>query len=291
MKSSKSSWVKWLNNKLNPVDSAGIVSFISSYQRIADTVLKHANIQPDDIILDIGTGTGLLAFSSLNYISEKGQVIGCDIDKECILDCRRKKNTIKDDRLKFMEGDIFKLPVPDSSTDAVVMRSVLSHIVDKRKAIQSICKVLKPEGRFSLYEPIDRYNTRFYEMIDISKMGKYKQQVIDAEEEIYHNKTDSLMNFDEKDLNQMFQKEGFKNIKYQLVNRETKYKMTKSDAEKWWHIDIGGDYVPGRASPYKLFQNYLDKKIVNHYVKEFVKQLHGKVIIFKSVQIYMWGEK
>lgn len=45
--------------------------------------------------------------------------------------------------------------VPDVSVDVVTTRSVLIYVKDTARAMREFCRVLKPGGRVSLFEPID----------------------------------------------------------------------------------------------------------------------------------------
>jgi ubiquinone/menaquinone biosynthesis C-methylase UbiE len=45
----------------------------------------------------------------------------------------------------------------DASVDAVTTRSVLIYVAQKQQVIHEFCRVLKPGGRLSLFEPINRF--------------------------------------------------------------------------------------------------------------------------------------
>jgi SAM-dependent methyltransferase len=47
-------------------------------------------------------------------------------------------------------------PIADESVDVVTTRSVLAYVGPKRRAFAEFARVLKPDGRISLYEPVNR---------------------------------------------------------------------------------------------------------------------------------------
>ncbi|UZE93961.1 MAG: methyltransferase [Candidatus Pacearchaeota archaeon] len=66
-------------------------------------LLKHIKnyINKNDIVLDIGTGSGILAKESSKYARE---VIACDINKELI---KKLKRNNKNPKIKFIYSDLF----------------------------------------------------------------------------------------------------------------------------------------------------------------------------------------
>ena len=49
--------------------------------------------------------------------------------------------------------------IPDGSVDVVTTRSVLIYVKDKAAAFRAFYRVLKPGGRVSLFEPVNRLHT------------------------------------------------------------------------------------------------------------------------------------
>ncbi len=57
---------------------------LASLAGIRDRVLDRARLAPDDIVLDVGTGTGLLAFGALDRLGADGCVVALDISVDCL---------------------------------------------------------------------------------------------------------------------------------------------------------------------------------------------------------------
>jgi len=81
----------------------------------------------------------------------------------------RAAKYLKDDRLVISQASIFDIPYPDYAFDFVYCHRVLQHTPDPKKALESICKKVKPNGilfahaykRSKTYMAEWRYKYRF----------------------------------------------------------------------------------------------------------------------------------
>lgn len=55
--------------------------------------------------------------------------------------------------LALLEGDITKIPLPDSSLDTVLALDVLEHVADDQRAIGECARVLRPGGILIIFVP------------------------------------------------------------------------------------------------------------------------------------------
>jgi len=189
----------------------------------------------------------------------------------------------------FLSGDAGNLPIESESTDAVVCRSVLCHILQRQMVFREWHRVLKPRGRFTFYEPVDRYETRFSELVDFSPLGEVAVSLREAEEHFHHSSVSSLMNFDEHDLQRLVEQAGFEVTGSKLTERGRDYPMTAASAGDWWHLGIGGSATPGHPSPYDQLSQYLSPSDLDQCVAFFCAQADGTTITFRAKELFMWG--
>ncbi len=64
------------------------------------------------------------------------------------------------DRCEFLQASADDLSaVADASIDVVTIRSVLTYVTANSRRFENFDRVLKPGGRLSIFEPIDRFTT------------------------------------------------------------------------------------------------------------------------------------
>lgn len=117
----------------------------------AADLVKFANLNKNNQVLDVGCGTGVVAITAARMGC---RVSGIDICPALI--ARAKENAvIADHDIDFQEGDVEALPFPDSTFDAVL--SQFGHMFAPRPqvAISEMLRVLKPGGTiaFSTWPP------------------------------------------------------------------------------------------------------------------------------------------
>lgn len=106
------------------------------YRACADLVIEHAAPEPDEVVLDLGTGTGAIA---LALAPEVERVIGRDISEGMLEKAREKAETRGIDDVAFGEGS-FREPDYGGDVDVVTSNFAMHHLSDeeKREAIDVI---------------------------------------------------------------------------------------------------------------------------------------------------------
>jgi SAM-dependent methyltransferase len=119
-------------------------------------VLKRAAIREGDTVLDVGAGDGLIGFGALEQVGADGRVIFSDVSNDLLDECRRRAGG--DPRCSFVQAAADDLAgIADRSVDVVTTRSVLIYVARKPAAFAEFFRVLRPGGRLSIFEPINRF--------------------------------------------------------------------------------------------------------------------------------------
>lgn len=108
--------------------------------------------QPDAEVLDIGTGTGVVACT----LAQLGcrHVRGIDHSPEMLATAQARVEFCGvADRVQFDRGDGERLPYDDESFDAVTIQGVLHHLPDTTPIIMEAIRVLRPGGQLYISEP------------------------------------------------------------------------------------------------------------------------------------------
>ncbi len=113
--------------------------------------ILEADIQPDEIVLDLGSGTGIECFIASKITGSQGKVVGIDMgDTMLAMAGKTKKSVVENlqyDNIEFKKSFLEDIPMPDASVDLVISNCVINLSPDKRKVFSEILRILKPEGR------------------------------------------------------------------------------------------------------------------------------------------------
>lgn len=108
-------------------------------------ILSELNLQPNERILDIGSGPGLLVEDMATIIGSNGLICGIDISKDMVT--LSKKRCFHLPQVELREGDATSLPYEDEKFDVAVSTQVYEYIEDIQLCLKELYRVLKPGGR------------------------------------------------------------------------------------------------------------------------------------------------
>src|SRR5262249_21807135 len=111
-------------------------------RRLAERFIAFAGVADGEQILDVGCGTGSLAFA-LAEAANLERVAAIDAS-EIYLEAARAKN--KDPRISFERADACALPFEDASFDRAMSLLVLQFIPETERAVREMCRVVRPGG-------------------------------------------------------------------------------------------------------------------------------------------------
>lgn len=111
-------------------------------------LLDAAALPPHGKLLDIGTGTGDIAYVAIQR-SPGVQAIGSDFTYEMMAAGVGKVPGLV---VPFVQGDTFALPFPDETFDAVVSGFLVRNVVDRVAAFREMARVTKAGGRVACLE-------------------------------------------------------------------------------------------------------------------------------------------
>jgi demethylmenaquinone methyltransferase/2-methoxy-6-polyprenyl-1,4-benzoquinol methylase len=124
------------------IDAFGFLGTGRSYRK---WVLTRTGLRPGMRLIDVASGTGLVAVAASEIIGPENLV--CVDPSNGMLEIARQKLNAT-----FVKGVAEDLPVEDGSQDFLTMGYALRHVADLRAAFREYFRVLKPGGKCVLLE-------------------------------------------------------------------------------------------------------------------------------------------
>lgn len=221
MASTADIWAQWLLHRRHGGDLQRLKATLDYLSPVRDRILNQARLGEGCTLLDVGAGDGLIAFGALSQ-DPSCRVIFSDISQD-LLDhaASLSKDMGVSERCDFLCASATDLSaLADSSVDAVTLRSVLIYVADKQRAIREFHRVLKPRGRLSVFEPINRFGepqpAHMFWAYDATPIVEIAAKLKAVYQRLQPLETDPMMNFDERDLLTAVEQAGFRDVHLEL---------------------------------------------------------------------------
>lgn len=184
---------------------------------VRERIFTIAQLQRHHVVLDINAGTGLLTWEAVRHVPEGG-VYACVRSESDAQALREQAATLEEIRRPIVvTAKITELPAVLASQalgvnfDYIIGRNALVNEPDKNTAAQILAQILPQTGKIVLAETVPRHTQRLYRLLDEQKLGaKLYARLVAAEEAIYTNSSDPMLNWNAEDLRTSFEVAGLK---------------------------------------------------------------------------------
>lgn len=118
---------------------------------LPERVVDSLRLAPDDVVADIGAGTGYFAFRIAERVPEGG-VYAVDIQPEMldIVDARAEAEGFEN--VVAVQGSVDDPSLPDESVDVALIVDAYHEFSHPREMMEAIVRALRPGGRVVLIE-------------------------------------------------------------------------------------------------------------------------------------------
>jgi len=127
-------------------DRMGAILSFGQDPRWRRALVRAIAPRPGDRILDVATGTGLVA-AALARAAPGCHLTGLDQSEAMLAVARRRHPDID-----FVQGEAERLPFADEEFDAVTFTYLLRYVDDPAATMRELARVLRPGGRIGMVE-------------------------------------------------------------------------------------------------------------------------------------------
>ena len=198
--------------------------FVSAIGRpLAEDLVRQANIQPGERVLDVACGTGIVTRLAAQKAGPSGTITGLDINPGMLEVARSVVST--GIPVDWHEAGAEKMPLPDENYDVILCQVSLQFVEDKPAALSEMHRVLATPGRVYINVP-GKAGELF--SIFIQELENH----ISPEAAGFARQVFSLN--DTKELHRLLQHAGFKNI--DVSTREKTFTLPSPKDFLWQYI-------------------------------------------------------
>ena len=114
-----------------------------------------AQLEPGQVVLDLGSGAGLDVLLSAKRVGPGGHAYGVDMTDEMVALANANRDKAEIRNATFLKGAIENVPLPDASVDIVISNCVINLAEDKGAVIKEAFRVLRPGGLFAVADMVE----------------------------------------------------------------------------------------------------------------------------------------
>jgi putative ATPase len=252
--------------------------------KIRDRLFSSLSIQRHHLILDLNSATGLLTWEALRNVPEGGVYSLTYQEDEAI--ALQEQSASLPELLRPMVnfGSLSEIPnaIALIKFDRIVGYNALTRLCDKGDSIQKLTNLLHPDGKIALFESIPKHTQRIYQLLvlaglDISK--DLSDRWIEAEEAIYANSEDEMVNWDINDLRSAFDMAGLA-IEMEVEKFVNPMPISPAIVNRWFEsIDPKPN---SRTNPKPSYASHLSKFLTENEVA-IAKKIITERLLHKTV--------
>jgi putative ATPase len=258
---------------------------------IREQLFAPLTLSRHHLLLDLKAGEGLLTWEALRRVPEGGVWSLCDDPSAASLLESRARALADLERPKVLVGDLKALPKllkkrgeEQICFDAAVGRNALYREPDKAGCLNALSAVLRPGGQISLAEVVPAEGMHLSELLDLeSENETFRGKLAKAEEKIYADPGNPLVNWSAEGFCGIVEKAGFNILKRETERFADRRTIRNEDIERWFAAQ-NGSYAE-RAS------TVLNSTELERLRKICADQVVGRELVWKSTVLFLSARK
>lgn len=260
--------------------------------QLRDRVFALAEVERHHLILDLNAGSGLLTWEAVRRTPGGGvwSLAASPAQAEALQQQAANLDTLVQPQI--LHGSPEQLPdllrahsAEAFHFDCLLGRNALMATADKT-ALLNILRLLL-HGRLVIAETIPRETQRLYQLLGKEALPPdLFARLLAAEEAIYQNESDPMVNWGEEDLEAAAAAAGFTNIFQRGETQVTQTRLTSGHIERWF-ASSGGNSRPTYA---QHLARQLNQTEIDSVQAAMRQRLQNQVVSWHSRIVYLVAE-
>jgi arsenite methyltransferase len=109
-----------------------------------------ADLKPGEVVVDLGSGSGMDTFIAGLKVGPRGKVTGVDMTDQQRAKAERLRDRDGFSNVTYVRGYIEEAPLPGGVADVVISNGVINLATDKTRVFREAARLLKSGGRFAI---------------------------------------------------------------------------------------------------------------------------------------------
>ena len=120
-----------------------------------ENILKGADLQPGQTVLEIGCGTGFFTTPAARLIGDQGELVAMDVVPESVEMVSKKVQDANLKNVRVVRGNALDTHLDAESFQTVLLFGVIpAPMLPLNQLLPEIHRVLKPEGTLAVWPPV-----------------------------------------------------------------------------------------------------------------------------------------
>lgn len=253
---------------------------------LRDTLFELAAVKRHHLVLDLNAASGLLTWEALRQAPEGG-VWAMTADMQAGEALRQQAERLPElERPVILIGEVQELDYllslrgeEDVRFDRILGRNAFTRQTDWKGVFEGLLERLLPDGRLVLAQTVPRLGQRLYRLVDWSDLPKtLAKKVEKAEEAIYNDPDDPLVNWEVDELIGALETAGFTEVTVWLEKQAARQRIGAGQLERWF-----GEGSDGRVSyGERLKAGGLQPKDIERVERVYRRQLLEQLVNWET---------
>jgi putative ATPase len=270
--------------------------------QVRDRLFELAAVQRHHLVLDLNAGTGLLTWEAVRQAPEGGvwALVADDRSGEAL---RQQAQRLPEmERPHVLIGRPEELPrllalrdESDLRFDHIIGRNpVTTYHLPITSLLDNVKALLLPGGRLCILQVVPRHGQRLHKLVDWSGVApEVAEKVRSAEEAIYQDAADPLVNWDKPDLEAALGVAGFARVHVSFQEQVEQRQITTDHLNRWFGTDHPAPTAGGETRlryDQRLLAAGLTPGEVEQVRQLYKRQLMGQWVTWHSHVAFVSGD-